>query len=212
MYVVHQRQNQPCWLFSFSFPTHHLDNTVHPLHHIYTGTRTTSKRNICYRYHQPAMPPKTKQSKKGTAKPKRVPHANETPLKHKAPGHGAVERAKDQMWDEPSTSSGGGGGSSSLLPQTTTTAPKLKYKATTTSSISSMMMGIGRGGGIGSGGKKKNPTTASRKTTGTTTTRSAAATIIPTSSAADNNNNNNTERKINPDSDFFSSSKSASKR
>ena len=37
------------------------------------------------------MPPK-----KGQAKKKRVPHANETPLKDKQPGHGAVERAKNQ--------------------------------------------------------------------------------------------------------------------
>ena len=149
------------------------------------------------------MPPKTKQnSKKGTAKPKRVPHANETPLKHKAPGHGAVERAKGQMW-EPSNSSGVGG-STSLLQQTT--APRPKYKATTTTSISSMM-GIGRGGGISSGiTKTKDSTTASRNT-GTTTKTSAATTIH--SSAADNNNN--TERKVNPDLDFFSSSKSASR-
>jgi hypothetical protein len=167
------------------------------------------------------MPPKNKGSKKGTAKPKRVPHANETPLKHKAPGHGAVERAKNSMWEPNTPSAAGGSSSSSRLQQTA--PPRPKYKATTTTSIS--MMGIGRGGGIGSGSgsgnggggiKKKDPTgAASRKmnkiNTGTTAaSATSAATII--SSADSNTNNNNTERKMNPDSDFFSSSKSSSKR
>ncbi|CAB9519364.1 expressed unknown protein [Seminavis robusta] len=77
------------------------------------------------------MPPKKK-----TGKPKRVPHANETPLKHKAPGHGAVERAKNNMW----TSSD----SSSNTPQSTSnSAPaRPKYKANTT-----ILSGIGIGGG-----------------------------------------------------------------
>eukprot|EP00527_Entomoneis_sp_CCMP2396_P002896 CAMPEP_0198149318 /NCGR_PEP_ID=MMETSP1443-20131203/45983_1 /TAXON_ID=186043 /ORGANISM="Entomoneis sp., Strain CCMP2396" /LENGTH=59 /DNA_ID=CAMNT_0043814311 /DNA_START=82 /DNA_END=258 /DNA_ORIENTATION=- len=47
------------------------------------------------------MPPK----KGKPSKPKRVPHANETPLKDKQPGHGAVERAKNQMWTPAAASS-----------------------------------------------------------------------------------------------------------
>ena len=73
------------------------------------------------------MPPKVKKSK-----PKRVPHANETPLKDKQPGHGAVERAKNQMWLEQSSS--GAAMSRSNAP--------VKYTPTPMIGIS-----IGRGGG-----------------------------------------------------------------
>jgi hypothetical protein len=67
------------------------------------------------------MPPKKQQGKK-----QRVPFPDETPLKHTQPGHGAVERAKRQMWSpsEPS--------SAAKQPATVVK----KYKATATSTIS----------------------------------------------------------------------------
>lgn len=78
------------------------------------------------------MPPKKQQAKK-----KRVPHANETPLKHTQPGHGAVERAKNHMWSVPDQSS------SAKQTSTGSTVARPKYKTTATSTV-----GIGRGGGI----------------------------------------------------------------
>jgi hypothetical protein len=89
------------------------------------------------------MPPK-KVTKK--PKPKRVPHANETPLKDKQPGHGAVERAKNQMWSEPSSTA-------QQTSRSNAPVDRPKYKATSTIGI-----GIGRGGG--GGVKKKNAAAA----------------------------------------------------
>ncbi|GMH69267.1 hypothetical protein TrLO_g15209 [Triparma laevis f. longispina] len=76
------------------------------------------------------MPPKK-------SKPKRVPHPNETPLKHKAPGHGAVERSKNNMWSM--TSSEATSTASAVVAKN-----RPKYKATS----NSMVVGIGRGGGL----------------------------------------------------------------
>ena len=88
------------------------------------------------------MPAKKQQTKK-----KRVPHANETPLKHIQPGHGAVERAKNQMWSN--------SGPSSAAQQTSTgsNVARPKYKATATSTV-----GIGQRGVIA---KKKKAVTPS---------------------------------------------------
>mmetsp|Transcript_27008 Transcript_27008/g.48734 ORF Transcript_27008/g.48734 Transcript_27008/m.48734 type:complete len:126 (+) Transcript_27008:46-423(+) len=120
------------------------------------------------------MPPK----KANKAKPKRIPHPNETPLKHKAPGHGAVERAKNQMWTpEPSS------GSASQHQQTSSgsNVARPKYKAT--SSIStSMGIGIGRGGGGGGVVKTKKSAPPAAVIAGVATT---------------------THGRANPDSDFF---------
>jgi hypothetical protein len=82
---------------------------------------------------------------------KRVPHANETPLKHTQPGHGAVEKAKDSMW---TPASGSAPTSSQPLLTVSAAAGKPKYKASTTS-----LMTIGRGGGGAK--KKKAPDAAS---------------------------------------------------
>jgi hypothetical protein len=117
------------------------------------------------------MPPKSK-----AKKPKRIPHPNETPLKHKAPGHGAVERAKNQMWSEPSNAAQQTSGSN--LP----VAAKPKYKATP--AISTIGIGIGRGGG---GGVKKKK--AVLPTVDTTMRKDVCGT--------------GGEGRANPDSDFF---------
>lgn len=87
------------------------------------------------------MPPK----KVKKSKPKRIPHANETPLKDKQPGHGAVERAKNHMWSEKSNSS------SQYQIASSTGLNRSKYKATSTIKIGA----IGRGGGLSI--KKKSP-------------------------------------------------------
>ena len=116
------------------------------------------------------MPPKGKKPK-----PKRVPHANETPLKDKQPGHGAVERAKNQMWSE---------SSSAAQQQTSSNVPvaRPKYKATPIIGI-----GIGRGGG----GVKKKKSAAAVPTGANTSIRS------------DGISAGGTAGKANPDSDFF---------
>jgi hypothetical protein len=120
------------------------------------------------------MPPK-----KGQAKKKRVPHANETPLKDLQPGHGAVERAKNQMWSEPS----------SAAQQTSSTRSNVpvampKYKASSTSTIG---IGIGRGGG---GIKKKKAAAAVTPVVNTTTSSDVCSSV-------------GTVGRANPDSDFF---------
>ena len=88
------------------------------------------------------MPPKNK----GQTKPRRVPHANETPLKSTMPGHGAVERSKNSMWQgqEAAVAAApvGSGGA----------VNKPKYMAG-----SGISLGIGRGGGTK---KKAAPTNA----------------------------------------------------
>ena len=85
------------------------------------------------------MPPKK-------SKPKRTPHPNETPLKHKAPGHGAVERSKNNMWSTTSSES------SCTASSAVVAKNRPKYKATS----NSMAVGIGRGGiGRGGGGVTK---------------------------------------------------------
>ncbi|GMH67899.1 hypothetical protein TrLO_g3034 [Triparma laevis f. longispina] len=80
------------------------------------------------------MPPKK-------SKPKRTPHPNETPKKHLAPGHGHVERAKNNMWSTGDTPS-------SASAVTTAQGSKPKYKVMGSTDL----MSIGRGGG---GGVKK---------------------------------------------------------
>lgn len=136
------------------------------------------------------MPPK-----KGKAKPKRIPHANETPLKHKQPGHGAVERAKNQMWhSEPSNSA-----QSTRAPGSAgSSAPPVrpKYKATA-STIGAMGIGIrtSRGGGVGSTIKKKAPAVVVKKVVSTPSS-------VPKSS--DGTSSANSGTRANPDSNFFS--------
>mmetsp|Transcript_24438 Transcript_24438/g.44197 ORF Transcript_24438/g.44197 Transcript_24438/m.44197 type:complete len:103 (+) Transcript_24438:82-390(+) len=100
------------------------------------------------------MPPK----KVKKPKPKRVPHANETPLKDKQPGHGAVERSKNQMWSEPSSAA-------QQTSRSNVPVARPKYKATSTIGI-----GIGRGGG-GGGVKKKNAAPAVTAVVSTTIRR-----------------------------------------
>ena len=115
------------------------------------------------------MPPK-----KGK-KPKRIPHANETPLKHQQPGHGDVERAKNTMW----SSSGSGGNKANSC--SSIGQPK-KYKAATSTVLQSI--GIGSSTVSDRGTKKKVPAAVTSSTTGTT-----AAVGAP---------------RANPDLDFFS--------
>mmetsp|Transcript_5080 Transcript_5080/g.10713 ORF Transcript_5080/g.10713 Transcript_5080/m.10713 type:complete len:119 (+) Transcript_5080:130-486(+) len=86
------------------------------------------------------MPPQKKK-----AKAKRIPHANETPLKHKAPGHGAVERSKNSMWTSSSSQMlSVAGGDAAGAPKKYTAAPVATLK-------------FGRGGG---GSRKKSAATA----------------------------------------------------
>ncbi|KAL7530370.1 hypothetical protein ACHAXR_003450 [Thalassiosira sp. AJA248-18] len=128
------------------------------------------------------MPPK-----KGQAKKKRIPHANETPLKDKQPGHGAVERAKNQMWS--SSSSDQQRTTASSTPAAGVARPK--YKATST--IIGMGMGgigIGRGGGGGGVKKKKMPAAAAVATKQRTTPVGSVGTTA-------------VGRRSNPDADFF---------
>jgi hypothetical protein len=120
------------------------------------------------------MPPK-----KGQAKKKRVPHANETPLKALQPGHGAVERAKNQMWSEPSSSAQQTTSTRSNVP-----VAKPKYKASSTATIG---IGIGRGGG----GIKKKKVAA------------AATTVVNTTTSSDVGSSVGTTGRANPDTDFF---------
>lgn len=63
---------------------------------------------------------------KQQGKKKRVPFPDETPLKHTQPGHGAVERAKHQMWSPADQAS------AAKQPATVVK----KYIATATSTIS----------------------------------------------------------------------------
>lgn len=119
-------------------------------------------------------------------KPKRVPHANETPLKALQPGHGAVERAKGTMWT--GTGPPQGAAETTKAPASAAPAPsRPAYKPSVTMDIG--MMGIGRGGG----GKKKKVTTAA-------STRPREASSASTSKEEQNRGN--------PDSDFFGAAKS----
>mmetsp|Transcript_32754 Transcript_32754/g.68871 ORF Transcript_32754/g.68871 Transcript_32754/m.68871 type:complete len:126 (-) Transcript_32754:689-1066(-) len=119
------------------------------------------------------MPPK----KAKKPKPKRIPHANETPLKDKQPGHGAVERAKNQMWLSGPSSSGAAQQTSS---RSNAPVARPKYKAT-----SAIGIGIGRGGGVGGGVTKKKATTASVSASAPSDVSSAGS------------------GRVNPDSNFF---------
>ena len=124
------------------------------------------------------MPPKN-----GQAKKKRIPHANETPLKDKQPGHGAVERAKNQMWSSEQSSAAQQTSTRSYAPALPA-VDRPKYKATSTIGVG---VGIGRGGG---GIKKKNAAVA---VTTKTTTRTGS----------DDCSSVGTAGRSNPDSDFF---------
>ncbi|GMH51322.1 hypothetical protein TrRE_jg5577 [Triparma retinervis] len=116
------------------------------------------------------MPPKK-------SKPRRTPHANETPLKHKAPGHGAVSRAEGNMWSQ-----GGGGGEGGEV-KVVGGVDRPKYKAASTS-----VMSIGRGGGGGGGMKKKKKAGVAEGPTA-----KAEGTEVPAGAV-----------RSNPDASFFS--------
>eukprot|EP00985_Skeletonema_marinoi_P024493 scaffold17060_cov80-Skeletonema_marinoi.AAC.1 len=134
------------------------------------------------------MPPK-----KGQAKKKRVPHANETPLKDKQPGHGAVERAKNQMWSSSSSSSSSvqtTSSTGSAVQQAPSAVARPKYKATSTI-IGMGGVGIGRGGGGGGGIKKKK---AASSAAGATMKNTTTSTVGSQRTAVG---------RSNPDADFF---------
>jgi hypothetical protein len=106
------------------------------------------------------MPPKAKPKKVVKRKPKRVPHADETPMKDRQPGHGTVERGSHHMWG-PSSSSTQQSSSGGFLGRAGGAKPK--YKATTIS--------IGRSG---RGGNKQAASSAAVSAAESTTTTTAA--------------------------------------
>ena len=130
------------------------------------------------------MPPK-----KGQAKKKRVPHANETPLKDKQPGHGAVERAKNQMWSSSSSSVQTTSSTGSAVQQAPSAVARPKYKPTSTI-IGMGGVGIGRGGGGGGIKKKKAASSAAVATMKNTTTSTVGSVGTEVG-------------RSNPDADFF---------
>lgn len=123
------------------------------------------------------MPPK-KVKKKG-----RVPHANETPLKHTQPGHGAVERAKNQMWATDSSTA-----ATSTAAAAHSSRPAYKAKPI------SGMGGIGIGRGTGRAVcKKKASTSATTRSIDSNTADTDSTKPAPTTDAL----------RSNPDADFF---------
>jgi len=132
--------------------------------------------------------------------PRRL-YANENPQKHKAPGHGSVERAKGDMWTTSSSSS-----TSSTTTTPSIAAPK-NYKvkkyvvAKDIGSGGGIMstLGIGRGGG-GGVMKKKKKKQVEKTTTTSTTTKTTATTKSPSSSTTGVGVG---QERANPDADFF---------